>query len=580
MVDDSSSSSRSRPSLRRFSSAPAIIRKKLGIIKSGSRSQDSDASGARRHKSVASRLAPFSKSPSGSAATEEQPTKPTFPHFNLLSDDIAVFILSFVSYAAFEEPGRRQDKGGDHRRLYNEFIDSISAVGRKSDRAAMRRRSGETTLRLDVSSFGTLTHVLPLVNHRFQNYCMSCGTLWSDATERMVLSSFEWREATRDWGRRNIDPSGIHDDMEKDADDCGWQKAFAGKVELNVMESNVWCSDSPIEKRRKASEYLVAAARSTFDSEVSDTSAGPLDNSSSLLRQNSESAARRFFVQVAKESQSFLFDAPLFYLGRSLPLSPGEQTRLHLFEPRYKLLIKEVMEGRSARDKSGKPLNARGVPRPRFIYVSGISSPIVPGDPALIVEVVKCKIHRDGRADVNLAFTRRGTITSIVGRPNSNRLIDAIIKTEPRRAKERYARDCVVCPLSTFHGPVFIMRTSSDPHMGVEIGLHLFEARYQLLVRETTEKLPATHKRGRPMPIPINDGINEIKQRPRFLWAFGVGGLSVGAPAVLVEIRRCRIMANGMADITIVPVKNARVTQYAERPESGGLHDAEAELSA
>ena len=74
----------------------------------------------------------------------------------------------------------------------------------------------------------------------------------------------------------------------------------------------------------------------------------------------------------------------------------GEPYELHFFEPRYRLLIAEVMKGYPESAKSGGRIQNP----PIFVHAN--RGPLAPTTPATLVEVVRCEIFPDGRADVVL----------------------------------------------------------------------------------------------------------------------------------------------------------------------------------
>ena len=104
----------------------------------------------------------------------------------------------------------------------------------------------------------------------------------------------------------------------------------------------------------------------------------------------------------------------------------GESFGLHFFEPRYRLLISEVMAPYPVAFRRGDPIQLQGSGHssyPKFIYAN--YSPLDRGAPAVIVEVRQCLINPNGTADVFLCPTSYIWIEDIRERPNSGALYDA-----------------------------------------------------------------------------------------------------------------------------------------------------------
>jgi len=113
-------------------------------------------------------------------------------------------------------------------------------------------------------------------------------------------------------------------------------------------------------------------------------------------------------------------------------------------------------------------------------------------------------------------------------------------------------------------GPVFIME--GDAHLNQLLGLHLFEPRYRLLIREVMSKSPQEHMMGNPIPGP---------NYPTFIYA-NHSSISPSTPAVLVQVKQCSIYQSGEADVFLMPIAHVWIEREWERPKSGGLHMARA----
>mmetsp|Transcript_14820 Transcript_14820/g.22643 ORF Transcript_14820/g.22643 Transcript_14820/m.22643 type:complete len:163 (-) Transcript_14820:186-674(-) len=102
----------------------------------------------------------------------------------------------------------------------------------------------------------------------------------------------------------------------------------------------------------------------------------------------------------------------------------GQPFGLHFFEPRYRLLIAEVMQNwpESARRGESIVASSRGL-LPTFIYAH--MSPLAPTTPACLVQVRNCMIHPDGSADVMLTPVAYVSLEQVWERPNSRGLFEA-----------------------------------------------------------------------------------------------------------------------------------------------------------
>jgi hypothetical protein len=124
-----------------------------------------------------------------------------------------------------------------------------------------------------------------------------------------------------------------------------------------------------------------------------------------------------------------------------------------------------------------------------------------------------------------------------------------------RLVVERYLR---------FTGPVFMM--SGVVHLGEPIGLHFFEPRYRLLIRQVMDGYN------------VDDHSGFVLQRngeyPTFVYAH-VAPFAPTSPACLVEVRQCTIHPNRSADVMLMPVAYTRIERLWEAPNTGRLHFAQ-----
>lgn len=91
---------------------------------------------------------------------------------------------------------------------------------------------------------------------------------------------------------------------------------------------------------------------------------------------------------------------------------------LRLFEPRYRLLIREVMADSPTEHRMGEEIP--GPNYPNFIYAN--NTPIGVSTPAVIVQVKQCFMHLNGVADIVIMPAAHVWLERIWIRPNTERL--------------------------------------------------------------------------------------------------------------------------------------------------------------
>jgi Lon protease-like protein len=96
--------------------------------------------------------------------------------------------------------------------------------------------------------------------------------------------------------------------------------------------------------------------------------------------------------ETRQEREAMKLLLPIFFYN--LPIFPGEVLRLHLFEPRYCLMMKRIVDGSR-----------------RFAYVPNYSNYRgEKGDVALIAELKEVRFMRDGRSELEARIVGRYTI--------------------------------------------------------------------------------------------------------------------------------------------------------------------------
>ena len=361
-----------------------------------------------------------------------------------LNDDLLASVLSFVSYAPYEQSFINSlAENNEHRCLYSAYIKSSNPIlpQKKHHHSPAHFFSKECDkpekLRLREQSFGTLTHVFPLVCKRFCAICASSDVLWSEAIERLATN-----------------------------DPRGWKLALSSYERGYENDNCDDCRDSDSKPTTTISS-LVSRACVNFHASLQDASNDVAQN---------ESTAMLLFRCLAKEATPMRFQGPVFQMRTGEPLQIGQPIGLHLFEPRYRLLIKEAMQGRSKYEKSGAPIGIEK-PRPQFLFSYGVSLPLVCGDPAVIVELNRCRIYDDGRADVSIIPVMHAKFSRVWEREGSHSLMEAEATIAPPICRRPPA---TLGDAQLLKASAFLLRAPRLPPLGIEFRLHLFEPRYYL----------------------------------------------------------------------------------------------------
>lgn len=409
-----------------------------------------------------------------------------------LSDDLIIHILSFVSSAPFECIT-------DDEPLYMDHISPTTKKGRQP--VSFRGVPTVPECRLTASSFGTLTHVLPFVCKKFHQLSFESDGVWKEAMERLSVAS------PAVWGK--------------------------GISQIATTEK----------------EAAPASSAQRHDASFSSTATSLSATTEDLCEKATVvcGGAKNAFQRIVEVYQPFTTTAPLFLMGGSGDPPVLQQAwNLHLYEPRYRLMMSQIMQSRPLRDKSGSWIASPG--RPRFLFSSGLSAPLVEGDPVFLVEILRCKLKRDGRALLTILPVLQTRIQAMHVRPNSFALLDATVQTCKRRALgDTQLRLPVFC----------ISAMGRIPQLFSSIELVVWEDRYRRLVREIME--------------------TESTNRPRFILAPS-GTVTSGETALLMEVRKCALHPDGTANIELVAIAKGLLRNAVERPNADRLYDANIDI--
>jgi len=413
-----------------------------------------------------------------------------------LSDDAILNILSFISYAPFEAVDENKTQ---LIRDYNQRTLKLFKDARKSRIVFSLQNvfsgSGDKETAGCVENperYGTLTHVLPFINKRINTITCVTGSnrLWSEALARNVRKHPSWEAGFKD----------VLEEQEKGS------IALPSKSTMTPLASRI---EQALVKLRKQDDrdYLVP---------------------------------RKLYLQVKEHRPVRL---PIFRLVVQTFYTSEEVIHLFFFEPRYRLLIREVMANRNDRERSGSPIAA---PRPRFLLASfGFAT-----HAAVLVEVCRCRIRWDGTAQVSLVPVSDApflvSMTDVRVRPQTGGLQEATLSKMPTIA---------TLPMFSMGGRVGSRLVLED-----EIALRFFEDRYKILIAEIMEGRTLAERQGQVMTAPL----------PQFLFVPGNGIME----ARIVDVVQCTIYPDGTADLIGRTSSWCAIRSKRLKPRSAGLFEA------
>jgi hypothetical protein len=127
-------------------------------------------------------------------------------------------------------------------------------------------------------------------------------------------------------------------------------------------------------------------------------------------------------------TQHIQFTGPVFLMP--CPLRLGEMYELHLFEPRYRIMIQDLMDScenpeEATRGGQIREKRVDGMSRPPLLIHACQGSQLSPGEKACLVQVVWCRTYEYRTADVRLLPVAWVKLDKIWMRPSSGHLFYA-----------------------------------------------------------------------------------------------------------------------------------------------------------
>jgi hypothetical protein len=241
--------------------------------------------------------------------------------------------------------------------------------------------------------------VLPLVCKRFHTLCKA-DFFWRDAMERLIQKQPTiWIDGLIDFIVRqeySLISSCSADSVISDMED------FEGKT--IVLQEKM---QSTFRNRDHAS--MQALLNRAYDYAI---------KGAQQLTQGCENVYELIFKSVL--NYHVRLTLPIFMM-RDPSVSIDSSVGLHLFEPRYRLMMSEVMLPYPRDRCFGVPCNF--LRKPRFVYA--FRGSISQGSQVAIVEVEQCFTYPDYRADIVLTIKELARIEKSWVRPNSYGLYEA-----------------------------------------------------------------------------------------------------------------------------------------------------------
>lgn len=194
--------------------------------------------------------------------------------------------------------------------------------------------------------------------------------------------------------------------------DCFWKDSLMRQV---MKEPSLW--------KKGLEELQPNAPAASAEGEEDNSNIVVKPEQANEIVENLQNKGNRSCLDLYRQvlNTKIRFTLPIFYMGHDISL--GQPYGLHLFEPRYRLLLREIMAPFPDSAKQGGPIYSAGPGQNPPLFIHAHIHPLSPSTPACLVQVVRCRIHpHDGRADVFLLPIAYVRMERIWERPNTGRL--------------------------------------------------------------------------------------------------------------------------------------------------------------
>ena len=333
-------------------------------------------------------------------------------------------------------------------------------------------------------SYSTLTHILPFVSNQFHKLTYNHDLYWRHALLRLLKKEPSlWEE-----GMKRV----IFDS------ECDELRAHIAERHRNRGRKDKRTKEGQLDQQRQQKIPASSDSDSNLDNKNSsdNLTTTPITKEERLLQQGCvaiESHPPRHHTATSSGMYQCLYQtivlhhlryqAPVFCMHSEMKL--GSAYGLHFFEPRYRLLISEVMGSYPVSARRGMPIlpmlpglfppprerNGQmseedidtldelmeknkslmtDYHRPTFIHAH--QSPLRRDTPATVVQVEQCVIQPDHSADVFLRPIAYIWLEEIWERPGTGGLVEARGIRMGKDASESYERWCGMRGLSTGDG--------------------------------------------------------------------------------------------------------------------------------
>jgi hypothetical protein len=333
--------------------------------------------------------------------------------------------------------------------------------------ARTTRNSSPSKTPIDPHS--SLTHTLPLVSKQFHRLCSTHDLFWKNALLRLAGEEGVWEEGLQ----RFIFDSECKEIRQKLAE---LARSGAVRRDKRTRNADIGKEGTAVDDAQDAMKEGKGPAQCSKESKHEIL----LHNACKAMEEHppeNHTATSSGIYQCIYRSvlQHHLhYQAPVFYMPSSIRL--GHEYGLHFFEPRYRLLISEVMSTYGIAARRGErispvipgvyPLASNTVIRdesvkihllnfletnesliqqyhaPTFIHAH--QSPLGPNTPATIVQVKQCQISPNGSADVFLKPIAYIWLEQIWERPGTGGLIEARGLRMEKDVEKRYEMWCAM----------------------------------------------------------------------------------------------------------------------------------------